>query len=68
MSTRITRVNVSERSLPELKQWIAKELGVTEKYIVLMTPRGSQVKAQFWADEVCIPFKAKLIAVGNLCF
>jgi hypothetical protein len=38
--------------LPELKRWIAAELGITEKYLVLMTPRGAQVKAQYWADQV----------------
>jgi Autophagy protein ATG17-like domain len=37
-----------------LKRWLSKELGITEKYLVLMTPRGSQVKPQYWADEVCL--------------
>lgn len=45
-------INIANISLPELKKWIAKELGITEKYLVLMTPRGSQVKPQYWADEV----------------
>lgn len=48
-------------SLPELKRWIAKELGMTEKYLVLMTPRGSQVKPQYWADEVSVLSPTTLI-------
>jgi len=64
------------RRLPELKRWIASELAISEKYLVLMTPRGTQVKAQYWADQAlshgtipasdsCRPRSLRLI--GNCC-